>query len=627
MGLCCCPAAQVHGDNRMRQILKDVFQFADTCNVYVIRKGTSAVLVDFGSGDVLSHLSKIGVESVTDILITHHHRDQCQGLRRAVEAGIRVWVPHTEQDLFQDVDAHWQSRAIYNNYNMRQDRFSLLDSVPVSGTLKDYETRRVGDILFTVVPTPGHTTGSVSLMTELGGKQIAFTGDLIAGPGKVWDMAATQWSYNGTEGVDASILSLLDLQARKPDLLLPSHGEVMADPNPAVDLLVERLWGLLQLRRQQTHLLEHHRQPYVPVTPHLLRHRASVANTYVLLSESHKACFLDFGYDFATGFIAGSDRASRRPWLHSLPMLKQQFNVEKIDVVIPTHFHDDHVAGFNLLRQVEGTQVWAAQTFADILENPARYDLPCLWYDPIPVDCHLPLEIPITWEEYTLTLYPLAGHTLYAVAISLEVDGKRVLVTGDQYQGGAGLELNYVYANHFQITDYVNSAQLYRQLNPDIILSGHWHPLQVTPEYLDQIEQMGSELERLHRELLPENPDRGTEGTLVRVYPYQAAAGAGKPVEYQVDVHNPFDHPSKAEIQLVLPEGWHTSDDEVSENDFYTSPNAVRVFDLPPGSTQSLFFQVIAPPDFKGRRARIAVDITLDGQRFGQQAEALVSAV
>ena len=47
----------------------------------------------------------------------------------------------------------------------------------------------------------------------------------IAGPGQVWSLAATQWTYNGGEGLAATILSLLDLKDRQPTLLLPSHGE------------------------------------------------------------------------------------------------------------------------------------------------------------------------------------------------------------------------------------------------------------------------------------------------------------------------------------------------------------------------------------------------------------------
>ena len=36
---------------------------------------------------------------------------------------------------------------------------------------------------------------------------------------------------------------------------------------------------------------------------------------------------------------------------------------------MPTHYHDDHVAGFNLLREVEGTEVWSPENVAPILER------------------------------------------------------------------------------------------------------------------------------------------------------------------------------------------------------------------------------------------------------------------
>ncbi|MCC6801238.1 MAG: MBL fold metallo-hydrolase [Anaerolineae bacterium] len=597
----------------MQQLLDNLFYFEDTCNVYVIRSGDSAVLVDFGSGDVLDHLDEIGVARVTDVMITHHHRDQCQGLARAVEMGIHIYVPHTEQDLFQFANEHWQAREILNNYNMRQDRFSLLESVAIDGTLQDYEVRQFGDHTFTVVPTPGHTIGSLTLMSEIDGTRCAFAGDLIAAPGQVWSLAATQWTYNGAEGAAASVPSLLDLKERQPDLLLPSHGEVMDDPAPAIDLLVERLWQLLQLRRQNLRIFELRDKPYEPITPHLLRHRASMANTYVVLSESGKALLIDFGYDFMTGFTAGYDRASRRPWLYTIPALKRQFGIDQIDVVLPTHFHDDHVAGINLLRRVEGTKVWAADLFADILEHPTDYDLPCLWYDPIPVDKALPLETPIQWEEYTFTLYALPGHTRYAVAIAFEVDGKRILATGDQYQGDAGLELNYVYPNRFQAADYIKSAALYARLKPDIILTGHWMPLHVPPDYFGKLAMMGGELERLHRELLAEKFDLGEEGFLARIMPYQVNVPRGEAFTVRVEVRNPFRADAEATIKLVVPEGWHVTGGDT------------QTMKLGTPETTLAYFEVLPLAETAERRARIGADVTINGQRFGEQAEALVT--
>lgn len=607
----------------MQQISEHLFLWEDTCNVYIVRAGDSAVLIDFGSGAILDHLGEIGVQRVTDVLITHHHRDQTQGLSRAVGAGSRIWVPHAEQDLIAQADAHWQAREIYMNYNMRQDRFSPFASVEIDGTLLDYETRHFGGFDVTVVPTPGHTIGSISLLAEVDGARVAFTGDLISAPGQVWSMAATQWTYNGAEGVAAGIASLLDLKDRAPDVLLPSHGAAMDDPPAAIDLLVDRFWRLLQLRGQNKRLFLLREHPYVPVTPHVLWHRASMANSYVLLSDSKKALFFDFGYDFITGMSGGSDRASRRPWLYTIPALKREYGVERIDVVVPTHFHDDHVAGIELLRRVEGTQVWAAEIFADILAQPDCFDLPCLWYDPVPVDRTLPLETPVIWEEYTFTLHHLPGHTYYAVAISFEANGKRYLVAGDQYQSNAGLELNYVYQNRFERADYAGSAALYRRLNPDIILTGHWDPLHVAPGYFDQLDAIGSELQTLHDELLDPSTNLGDAGVLVRLSPYQVDAVAAEPFDLRAEISNPYAHAADAQLQFVLPDGWHVSDASAPEQPVMLS-NDMATVRLNAAAAHVITFRII-PSRSPVRRARVGLDLTVGGRRFGQHGEALIT--
>ncbi|XID93445.1 MBL fold metallo-hydrolase [Paenibacillaceae bacterium WGS1546] len=599
----------------MIRLSERLYVFRDTCNVYAIVDGTEATLIDFGDGGVLDELHRIGVSRVAGVLMTHHHRDQGQGLPKAAAAGIPILVPHAEQDLFARVDEHWQAREIRNNYNTRQDRFSLLESVPVAGTLKDYATVRAGRYPLLVLPTPGHTTGSISLLGDIDGRKVAFTGDLIAAPGKVWSLSATQWTYNGAEGVPASVASLLDLKDRELDRLLPSHGDPIDEPREAIDLLTERFVRLLRCRQHNPRLLELREQPYERVLPHLLKSRASMSNYYVLLADSGKALFIDFGYDFLTGIPAGADRASRRPWLYSIGKLKSQYGVRSVDAVLLTHYHDDHVAGCNLLRDVEGAEVWAAANFADVLERPADYDLPCLWYDPIPVDRVVPLREPIRWEGYEITLHEQPGHTLYAVAIAFEADGKKVLAIGDQYQGDEGLLWNYVYQNRFQYEDYVRSAALYEALRPDVIVSGHWDPVWVEAGYWKRLKESGRMLARLHRELLPtDEADFGAEGFAVRISPYRIDAEAGTAFDVRVEALNPLPDEDDVLVRLALPAGWVAAPPE----------QALR---LPSGGRTVVSFSVGVPERTEGRRIRIAADVTAGSRRLGQQAEALVTII
>jgi glyoxylase-like metal-dependent hydrolase (beta-lactamase superfamily II) len=610
------------------QIAPNVFLVRDTCNVYVLRAGSEAILIDFGSGLALDLLDELGVERVTDVLMTHHHRDQGQGLDLAVDAGIRIWVPPVEKALFAEVDEHWQMRPVDNNYDLRQDRFSLIEPVQVAGSVAEYRWTRYGAWDVLTVPTPGHTVGSVSYLVDVDGHRLAFVGDLLFAPGKVWSLAATQWTYSGLEGSALTVISARNLLEAKPDTLLPSHGEPMDDPEEAISLLEPRLQALTDLRRtpgiintgrsKPQDLAAFRERPYEAITPHLLRNRTSVSHSYALLSDDGAALVIDFGYDMTMELPTGADRSSRRPWLASLPGLRRDYGIDRIEVVVPTHYHDDHVAGFNLLRDVEGTQVWAAANVAPILLDPKRYDLPCLWYEPIPVDRVLPLGQPVRWHEYELTMYELSGHTLYAVAIAFEVDGQRVVATGDQQDGGwiAGERaefLNYQYQNGFQVDDFVKSAELYQKLNPDLLISGHWAPRAVTDDYLNALVEQGAQVARLHRELLPLDAfDFGAGGFGARLEPYQSTVRPDTTFTMTALLRNPFKRVAEASVAFVAPDGW-------------SATPAFRQIVLGPLDSAPVSFAVHAAAGVRVRRARVAIDLTIDGIRFGQHAEALVT--
>ena len=155
-------------------------------------------------------------------------------------------MPPVEVDLFAHVDDHWRTRPLDNDYNLRQDRFSLLESVPVTGTVPEYRTRRYGDVDVCTLPTPGHTVGSVSYLVDVDGRRVAFIGDLISGHGQVWSLAATQWTYTGIEGLAATVHSCQAILDRAPEVVLPSHGQPIADPPAALTLVISRLAELVE---------------------------------------------------------------------------------------------------------------------------------------------------------------------------------------------------------------------------------------------------------------------------------------------------------------------------------------------------------------------------------------------
>jgi hypothetical protein len=252
-----------------------------------------------------------------------------------------------------------------------------------------------------------------------------------------------------------------------------------------------------------------------------------------------------------------------------------------------------------------------------MLEDPLRFDLPCLWYDPIPVDRTLAFGRPFRWHEYEITVHELPGHTLFAAAIEFEVDGRRVVATGDQQDGRwVAAErpelLNYQYRNRFRIDDFRRSAELYASIRPDLMISGHWLPRPVTDDYLAALMEAGTALAELHRELLPlDVVDFGTEGFGARIEPYRSELRIGEAVALRVFVRNPFHRDAEACVTLALPEGW-------------TGEPAEATAALTALGEAHVDFEV-RPPAAPVRRARLAADLTVDGARFGQQAEALVT--
>ena len=583
-----------------------------TCRSYILRRDDSAVLIDFGDGEVLSALAELGIRRVSDILITHHHRDQCQGLPAHLPAGARVWVPETEAELFTRQGLSSMARARWINYDMRQSRFSLLQPLEAVEILPDYAALVLNGFEIEVLPTPGHTVGSLTLLVRIDGRRVAFCGDLIAGPGKIWSLAAAQWTYNGAEGLPLTAASLRSLIDHDPDLLLPSHGECMSQPREAAAETIRRLTQLIANRKQNPRLVPFLNQPFRALSPHLLFNQSSEANSYVLLSEFGAALLVDFGYDFICGQAPGADRSARRPWLYSLPYLKRDWGVQRVEVALPTHYHDDHVAGLNLLRRVEGTQVWAAHNFAPILQNPGAYDLPCLWPEPIPVDRTLPLGEEIHWREYTFTLYPLPGHTRYAAAVFIEVDGMRVLFSGDQFRESDNLLWNYTYQSRVRPMDFAECARLFAELRPDLILSGHDEPFEPEAGYFEQLSASAHHLSGLQSALLP--VEGGAEGVEASLQPYQARFTAGQPLVVALVIENPAGAALQVQASLALPQGWR-------------AVPACFQGQVPALGRTDFSLMLYPPASSPPCAARAAADLTVNGQRLGQVCDMLLQPV
>lgn len=601
-----------------RKISDNLFVFEDTCNVYVVRDGSRAVLIDFGSGKILDHLRDLGISQVDWVLHTHHHRDQCQGDLRAVERGIPIAVPAHERHLFADAENFWRNRRVFHLYYMRNDFNTITHNIPVARLLTDYSTFRWGAYEFSVSPTPGHTLGSITLLATVDGRRTAFSGDLLHSAGKIVDLYDTQINYGGEEGIDLGIYSLAQLRALKPALLCPSHGPLMDDAGQALAETERRLRDYFQL---QFNSLSVDNRPFA-VSPHLIASYQTTSSFYAIVSDSGKAMFIDYGSASNRHFLAFLDATAVTDRIrfveHTISDLRRDFGVKAVDVAMPSHMHDDHINGFPHLLRHHGTKVWCYENMRPIFENPRGYNLGCILAEPFRVDRTFRDGEKFRWEEFDFEIAHSPGHTEYQMALHVTLDGKRIAFTGDAFfqpgQQDGALRHNLVFRNQVQNDSHLKSIRSLISRAPDMIAPGHGKPYAVTPQMMTATEQLFRKQQQMFFDILPSGEtDFGLDPSWLSLYPYQILLTPGERQKLEIRIRNYKPETMRIEAALVAPPEWRIEPDVVK-------------FEIPGKSTAARPVSISAPAGWNspGPRFAIACDVVRDGHYLGQITEAVV---
>jgi glyoxylase-like metal-dependent hydrolase (beta-lactamase superfamily II) len=604
-------------DLPIHQLSPSLYRIEDICNVYLIKRGDRAILVDAGSGLVLDALPRLGVKQVEWVLHTHFHRDQCDGTQRLADAEAKIAVPRGEESYFVAADNFWRNRGIYDNYNTYNDFFAPIANLPVHRALADDETFSWEGIDLRVVPAPGHTKGSVAFVGSIDGQLVAFAGDVIHHAARPWTLFDLEWAYGNQTGVPSLSLTLQTLAGLELAAIFPSHGSPIDQPAAACAELNRKLSDYYQW-------LNLHRYPaaagyaplpwdsrLVPLTPHLWANTTSVANHYALLADDGTAMFLDYGFPSGSHFAANFRFAE-----HSLEELRRVAGLKSIDVVLPSHYHDDHVGGLQYVYQKYGAKLWVFENMADILEHPHAYKIPCLWEQPMAASKIFGEGESFSWRGTTFQATKTPGHTEYHCALRFEVDGRRIAYVGDTLaRGPAGPRFGGpVFQNRFAPGDFVESVTKIRDFAPEFLLTGHFGVQRVEPAFLDAALAQARTIEGIVWGLIavPEEAGFALDPNWATIYPYQATATPGQPLDLSVRVVNHLRDATSARAELRLPEGWRSED-------------VANPVEISGGGQGELRFRLSVPNDATpGERHVIVASVSLDARRFGPAAEGIV---
>jgi len=607
-----------------RQIAEGLFVVPDACNVYVIKRGDRALLIDSGEGRVRELAGTLGVHAFDWVLHTHSHRDQCAATPGLAAGGTKVAVPEKEARFFEDAAGFWNGFDIYIRYQYKPDTFKPRENLRVDRKLADGEVFKWEDVRIEMVETPGHTEGAATYIVDLAGKRYAFTGDMIYSPGKVWNLYSFDHKYwdGGWIGVTEDLAGLDKLLAKKVQVFLPSHGDPIENPAAAVKLLKEHLEALYNFGPEPedrsgrpSGVRETSLRPWRQVTEHLYHYRPT---GYILLSQDSTALFYDY--------YAVEGRSDKRYGYDSVNEVVKALGIKTVEVLIPSHFHEDHLRGFPSLRERFGTKFWVFENMADILAHPDRYNLPCLAPEIIPADRILHDNERIRWKEYEFTVMHFPGQTMYHQAMTGMVDGKRVFFMGDTdcYELDdpnlvrRKIQLHGIstFFNYYLLEPGEGEEKAMQRLvewNPEILCFAHSGPRPGDMEIFQKnLEAARQRRDRVAVALPYADPNIGFDPNWACFYPYTVKASPGGSFQAEVRLRNHLLTPSQAKVELRLPEGWRAEPDRAEFTVAGKGENLARFnLTVPAGAAT-------------GGRKVVTARITTDGHDWGEFCEMLV---
>ncbi|NOY80298.1 MAG: MBL fold metallo-hydrolase [Kiritimatiellaeota bacterium] len=588
--------------------------------------GDRALLFNVGGPGLWDALRECGVRKVDHVLFTHHRRELADGLE-SVHAACRprIGVPAAEQRLFADPDAYWNDPASRWGLLMGHVPYHVthITPVPPTFTVADGHCLEWHGWQIQVLETPGPTDGAVSYVVRHGETCAAFTGDLIAGPGRLWDLFTLQrrhernghrvGDYHGFMGaVDDLVAGLHRVIEAGPDLLVPAHGEMMDAPATAVRLLEDRVRAVYANYTSISALRwyfpkyfeplgvlpdELPRQPVFPLPENVIRVQGQ---TWLLVADNRRALLLD-------PYTEAAVRAVRD--------LADSGRIAGIDGIWLTHYHADHVVAAEFARRMFDCPILTDEHMADVIEHPEAYFLTCLINSPARVERPTRHGETWEWENFTLSAWHLPGQTWYhSGLLAVPTAGPRLFFAGDSFTP-TGIDDYCTWNRNFLGPEvgFRQCVRLVRQLAPDLMFNQHVEVgFHFSEEAWDRIEQALVERERLLGELLAwEHPDFGTDEYWIHTFPYEQHTTPGGRGEIEVRLWNHARGARTAAVRIKTPPGWSIGPAELTG--------------VCPARTERRFrFSFRAAPDAAEKLYVLPVFVTFDGRDLGSFREALV---
>ncbi len=613
--LCCG-----HIQAAFQEVTTSLFVWPGTCNTHVIRDGEAALIIDPGDGSVLDHLDDIGVKRVEQVLLTAHHRELLQGIGKLDRTFTKVAASRDEQPFLETPNEFrkWNPRlsdkfAVHGSSYVRPPQSPVkVDRWLADGDVIEWHGRKI-----TCHLTPGNSPGGISFQLD----ELLFVGGVMHDGAKMTNWFDTEWDYGFAKGLDALTASVEKLLALSPRLAFSSQGPVIRHATTQLKTYRDKLvafrpdyvrgYPVDSMSKRGPHpATTPTKVPYVvQVSKHLYMFGQEMAgkNFAIIIADSGHALLLDCGLfpKLVLERIIGD--------------MREHLGLKQIDACWISHSHGDHFTLFPALQE-HGVKFWTMDTIADKCENPRFYDYPAMigaynaGFEQAKIDRILHAGDVIDWEGYQLHIDWMPGQTEFGNALWLELDGKKIVFTGDNLFGDpsdpAQNGHECVNARNSAIIDegYLVAAKYLQNLKPDVIMGAHSILMTEPAKFIDRYREWAERAIARFKDLLPDsNYEYLFDPYWVSAYPYRVDLTKDDTRTVKITVRNFRDSPQEHRVELKMPPGIEAEprvlEGSVAAKSRQTFEVKVRVRDRQAAGPGVL----IAP-----------LDIRLDGRTYGE---------
>ncbi|TWT91559.1 MBL fold metallo-hydrolase [Stieleria varia] len=657
-----CTAQDDHSSGKESSSLRlvspeipDLFQWTDTANVYVLRSADKALLFNLGDGLVVDQLSEIGVRQLEWVLLTDHHRENCQGFADATINGARVASSESERELLKNPTAfrRWYPKlgdkySVYGASYVRPPAFP----VAITTTLQPGEFFRWQGYEIKCLDTPGTSPGGMSFVIQYGDLKIAVTGSIMHDGARMANWFDSEWDYGFAKGVDTLIESVERLQGENIDIALPSQGPVI---HHADEQLAEYAAKLKYFRTRYVRGYPvfdkdiAKRDPISQPTP--VEHINRVTEHLYKLSHQHQGRnFAIIVSDNGRGLVLDCGLFPKQTLEEIVVGMRQHLGLKQIDAFWISHMHGDHFLLGPTMKEQYGAQAWTLDRIVDRCEHPRRYDFAALvsaygdGFNGMTIDKAFRNGETVQWEGYTIHLDWMPGQTEFGCCLWLDIDGKRIAFTGDNLFGSPSDESQngheaVVCRNSCIFEEgYILGSKYLLDLKPDIVMGSHSYVMPEPEAFLQRYHAWSKEIAQLYRELLPqEDYEYGFDPYWVSAYPYRVDLTQATSQDVTISVRNFRDRPQHHRIRLRLPSGV-TATPSILEGDVpadgrhehtvkLTRTEPFRTEPFPaekPNTDSNSKINTNVTDDTDGGVRIVPFDITLDTERHGELFDFLI---